>query len=189
MAYRDLLIKEKRAIDYYLRHQGINRESLLNLYEQAAEYSEFLDNNFKPDTADLFEWANSEYPKNPKYPEKLIYKTSAGRMVRSKSEVIIASMLERKEIPFQYECELALGDFIFYPDFKIIHPRTRELFWWEHFGRCDDPKYINKTTHKLNVFLHFGIVPGINLITTYETEAQPLDITIVANLINHYFQT
>ena len=57
-----------------------------------------------------------------------------GLSVESKSESIIASQLERYNIPFRYEALLQLEGQIYYPDFTIL--RIIKLFvgstsaWW-----------------------------------------------------------
>ena len=78
------------------------------------------------------------YEKNPKYPEHLIHKTVSGIYVRSKSESMIALQLYTEKIPFRYECALQLGETTLYPDFTILHPKTGEIFYWEHFGMMDE---------------------------------------------------
>ncbi len=72
-------------------------------------------------------------------------------------------------------------------DFTIRHPKTKDFFYWEHFGMMDSPAYSQNAFNKLQLYNAHGIIPTINLITTYETKDQPLNSQYVQHLIEHYF--
>lgn len=135
----------------------------------------------------LLEWADTSYERNPYYPENLVHKTVAGIMVRSKSEALIVRYLYENHIPFRYECVLHLGEAVYYPDFTIMHPLTGEIFYWEHFGRMDDKDYARKAFDKMENYNSYGIIPSINLITTFEDSKHPLDYKTIQNIIENYF--
>ena len=137
--------------------------------------------------ADLKRWSEESYPSNPYAPEQRRVKTSSGRLVRSKSEGFILTALEQNHIPFRYECELRLDGQPVYPDFIIRHPVTGELYLWEHFGMMDDPKYISDMLRKLGRYIAAGWIPMQNLIITTETSDHPLDVSLVMDLIRHFF--
>ena len=69
-----------------------------------------------------------------------------------------------------------------YPDFTILNPETREEIYWEHFGMLDEPEYANKAILKLNEYELNGIHLGHQLIATFETSSQPLDISLVESI-------
>ena len=142
-----------------------------------------LANNFS-----LERWKNEEFISNQKYPEHLINKTVNGLMVRSKSEAFIATELVAREIVFRYECLLEIEGRPYYPDFTIIHPVTHEVIIWEHLGLMDKDDYIQKASAKLAVYMRNGIVPGINLIITSETDDRPLDFEMVRKMIEAYLE-
>ncbi len=129
----------------------------------------------------------SSYPKNENHIENLIHKTYSGNLVRSKSEALIDMFLYKNRIPFRYECPLKLGDVYVYPDFTIRHPRTGEFFYWEHFGMMDDLNYSKNAYSKLQLYTSHGIIPTIQLITTYETKKHPLDAEMVERIVEQYF--
>ena len=135
----------------------------------------------------LAQWLTKEYAKNPKHPEQLQHKCFSGEYVRSKSEVIIANTLFTHHIPYRYECLLSLGGISFYPDFTILNPSTHEIIYWEHFGMMDIPAYSEKAFNKLKLFSRHEIIPGINLITTYETSQHPIDSDQILQLVSMYF--
>lgn len=180
------IAQEKRAIEYYLSHHKdvpSPAEKLLT----APQYKELLDHCFTPISQELSTWAAASYEQNRKYPEQLIYKTGSGNTVRSKSEAMIDMLLHVNSIPFRYECELQLGETTLYPDFTLRHPLTGNYFYWEHFGMMDNPAYCRNVSSKLQLYFSHGIIPSINLITTYETKDDPLDVEIVDGIIQHYF--
>ena len=181
------LIQEKTAIDFYLRHHKKNPGQAEQLLLKNEEYQRLLAPHFKPLSQSLFEWANAPYEKNQQYPDALIHKCISGNMVRSKSEVLIDTLLYTHKIPFRYECALTLGNDTIYPDFTIRHPHTGNIFYWEHFGLIDQPNYRKKMIYKINLFTAHQIYPSIQLITTYETEEHPLSTQTVEKMIEQYF--
>ena len=99
---------------------------------------------------------------------------------------MIVKMLKQHQIPYRYECQLILDDIELYPDFIIRHPRTGEVFYWEHFGMVDKPEYVKIMISKLQIYIANNIFPGINLITTYETHDHPLTFEMIEMLISYY---
>lgn len=190
--YLTLLLEEKQCekdvIDYYFKHCSRTNGQAENLLIKASEYQKLLSTHFKPISEKLRLWMSSDYNRNLKYPEKLIYETSAGFFVRSKSEVLITMILQSNGIPFRYECELKLGENIVYPDFTICHPITGKIYYWEHFGRMDDEHYCRNACMKIQSYALNGIIPNIQLITTYETKENPLSFYTVEKVVKDYFQ-
>ncbi|MCI5870093.1 MAG: ATPase [Dorea sp.] len=180
-------IHEKKAIDYYLRHHNPEGSLAEKMLLRMPEYTELMSPYFTPLSKELQEWGASPFNANPKYPEQLIFRTTSGRYVRSKSEVIIDMYLSIHQIPFRYESPLCLNNLTLYPDFTIRHPQTGQFYYWEHFGLADDPDYCQNMNSKLNLYTSNGIIPTINLITTSETKEHPLDVNLVNKIIQHYF--
>ena len=178
---------EQCAIDFYLRHHDINASQKEAELLSAPAYNELLSPFFKPLSQELDEWANASYEKLDKHSETLKHKAVSGIYVRSKSEEMIDMVLYKHKIPFRYECALRFGEISLYPDFTIRHPKTGEIYYWEHFGKMDDEKYARKTFYKLQLYNSHGLIPSINLITTYETAENPLDINTVDDIIAKYF--
>ena len=180
------ILREIRSMEYYLRHHESVRSPAEDLLT-APEYQELLASHFTPVSQELFTWMSAPYERNQQFPEQLIHKTSSGIMVRSKSEAIIDMLLHINKIPFRYECKLQLGETILYPDFTLRHPSTGQIFYWEHFGMMDNSSYCRNASAKLQLYFSHGIIPTINLITTYETRDNPLDLEIIEEIIRHHF--
>ena len=183
----DNLSKELRAIKYYLKHSSNNSYNADYKLLFKPGYRNLLLPYFTPKSEVIENWINEPYEQNPNHPEQINIKTTSGRMVRSKSEAFIDMLLYTNKIPFRYECALTLGDTTYYPDYTVMHPKTGEIFYWEHFGMMDDPVYAGKAFSKLHTYSKYGIIQTINLITTCETSDNPLDLDTVQKIIEQYF--
>lgn len=181
------LENELHAIDAYLKKHSTNPSKALQMLTKDSAYYELLIPYFKHESQSMSDWTSAIYQTNPKHPEQLTHKTISGHNVRSKSESIIDMFLFHNRIPFRYECELLLDNITLYPDFTIRHPVTGQTFYWEHFGMMDDPSYCKNVASKLQLYMSNGIIPSIQLITTYETRAHPLSTSTIENIILEYF--
>lgn len=187
IARLDDLMQEKSALDAYLQIRKVDEPKPEANVIPNSEYAQLLSPYFKPTASDMKLWMDEKYERNSNYPEHLIHKASSGIMVRSKSEAMIERFLYTNRIPFRYECALHLESMTYYPDFTILHPETKETFYWEHFGRMDDMSYAEKTFSKLRTYTAYGIIPSIQLITTYETKKHPLSYEDVEKIGTLYF--
>ncbi|MEE3482012.1 MAG: hypothetical protein VZQ80_08495 [Lachnospiraceae bacterium] len=132
-------------------------------------------------------WAKAEYNKNPSHPEHLKFHTKSGLLLRSKSEAMIATMLEKYSIPFRYECQMDTSTGPIYPDFTILSPVTGKQYIWEHFGMVDNPSYAASVGQKLYTYAQLGYIPDENLILTYESHDHPLEPYRIEAVIRQYF--
>ena len=118
------------------------------------------------------------------------YETSRGEKVRSKSEWMIASMLTEAGVPYRYEELIGLHPELgvhLFPDFTVLNKRTRKIYYWEHFGRMDDPEYINGSfMPKIMDYYAFGYLPGEKLLMTFESRDYPFDTNQVKRIIETY---
>ena len=122
-----------------------------------------------------------------------IYRTARGEMVRSKSELLIANELNKRGIPYHYEEAITLAapgakypDSTYHPDFVALNPRTGQKYIWEHFGRMGDPTYATDKVGRIKRYIQNGYIPGINRITTFEAESQPLTTDIINAMIDAF---
>lgn len=146
----------------------------------------------KPLTLDdetyLSEWLQIPYQQKEIKPGQKSFPTSSGLLVRSKSEVIIAEMLEKNGIPFRYEQKLRLSAFNVHPDFVCLNVRSRQEFAWEHLGMLDDSDYSKMAAEKLYYYQKSGYFPGKNLIITTESQEFPLSSESVQEVIEQYLR-
>lgn len=90
------------------------------------------------------------------------------RLFRSKSEMLIAQILESLGLEYKYEPIVEINGLTRYPDFAVYCPETGRYFFIEHLGRMDDPKYRFDNLAKIDLYENNGIRNGVDII--YNTE-------------------
>ena len=187
MYLKDLTM-ELNAINSYLKHHREVTE--VNKYLKARPgIRQLLTSSLISNKTKYSEWANVQYPLNTNHPEHLIYITDAGFYVRSKSEQMIANMLLAEGIPFRYEDPVTLVDgFMIYPDFHIFSLRNYKEYYWEHNGMMLQEDYYSHYINHLCKLRTAGIVPGVNLLQTFEAEGHPLEPGEIRALIQTYLK-
>ena len=133
---------------------------------------------FLSDEEYIKQWYASHTGNANTFPKGNVYETKRGEFVRSKSEKILADMLFDLGIPYIYECELKFDDGTsVYPDFTVLNVRTRTTIRIEHMGKMDDPKYVDKFIYKVHMYESNGYHIGEQLLMTFETASEPLNVT------------
>ena len=133
-------------------------------------------------------WAEASYEKNPYKPDEAIYETKRGDYVRSKSEVIIADIYYELGIPYRYEAAIHLKNGkVKYPDFTALKVSTGKEYYHEHMGLMDDEGYRLINMRKLDEYMKSGINTGDNLILTFESEENPINIPAIRKMIKEIF--
>jgi ATP-dependent DNA helicase RecQ len=95
-----------------------------------------------------------------------IHKTENGIWVRSKSELVIANILYRSKINFEYEEKLFYNKTQWKePDFTIRH--NGQTWYWEHLGLLGDEVYNDDWQQKKQNYKDLGIFDKV--ITTEES--------------------
>ncbi len=117
-----------------------------------------------------------------------IHRTQGGVLVRSKSELVIAEMLESIKIPYQYEEEIHYGGYQFCPDFTVVRPRDGKVIFWEHFGMTYDREYLKKMDLKLDRYRNMEIRPWDNLMISYDKEDGSLDVGLIRALVEGWLK-
>lgn len=111
--------------------------------QELVQYANDWYSNTKQRFTDLFEVPNIieiEYCNQKRYfEEKLIHKTIRGEMVRSKSEVIVANILEKMNIGYAYEEPLDVNGKTYIPDFTLRY--QGKIAYLEHLGMLGIKSY------------------------------------------------
>ncbi|MDX2223871.1 MAG: AAA family ATPase [Rhodospirillaceae bacterium] len=90
----------------------------------------------------------------------LVHRSSKGKLVRSKSEVIVADILERLGISYEYELRFDGADGKFRsPDFTIQDALSGRTVIIEHLGMLDDPEYKQRWEKKKAWYRANGVLP------------------------------
>lgn len=129
-------------------------------------------------------FADSNPYEKPKYAPE--YK---GIRYRSKSELNIAQILAEAGFEFVYEPQLYLGEVKTYPDFVFYVPEAGRCFMWEHFGLWSDSSYRNEAQKKSDLYLSRGLLPGRDVIFTYESDEIPFDVNTARQQVNAVIMT
>lgn len=133
------------------------------------------------------EWKAKPYEKKGFRPGDPEIYTKEGERVRSKSEKILADTFNDYGIIYKYECPLHLnGGIVLYPDFTFLNRSTYEEVYWEHDGRMSDPEYAENAVKKINTYIRNGILPGKQLILTFESTNNVLNDKVVKEMIKEY---
>ena len=152
-------------------------DSMTNAYKLLPE-DFFFDRdavvtNFNLDDADRTrierhrEWGEQRYEQCELYPEYKNKRSSRGELLRSKSELLIVERLYHYEIPKHYDETIIANGETFYPDFTF-QGADGDLFYWEHLGMMNIPKYSSRNIKKLRDYIEAGIIPGNNLILSFD---------------------
>ena len=164
------------------------REKLIILSDlsikELAQYANDWHSDTKQRYTDLFKQPNiievERYNQQRYFEEKLIHKTSRGEMVRSKSEVIVANILDKLGIDYVYEEPLRIQNKIYIPDFTLRY--QGKIAYLEHLGMLGDKVYEKHWKekkmhyHESNISEEQG-----NLIITKDGSDGSLDSTAIEN--------
>ncbi|MBE5828218.1 MAG: hypothetical protein E7305_02015 [Butyrivibrio sp.] len=178
------LEREIKAIDAYL--ELYPKQTADALIREAPGFKTLLESEIIPEF-DCKDWELEEYERSTNHPEQLDCPTLKGPLVRSKSEAAIADELYRRGIPYRYEWVREFGGRILSPDFTIMDPKTLKIYIWEHYGKMDDPDYIEKYLSKMQTYTRNGYIETMNLICTYETLSCPFTSVNAVEVIEKYF--
>lgn len=144
---------------------------------------------WKPEDEYVRQWNSVKYQGKGFFEDTPEFYTMKGERVRSKSELMIADLLNRRGIPYRYEYPVYVnGVGKIYPDFTVLNVRNRTELYWEHLGMMDDASYVEKALQKIAVYEKNEIFQGEKLILTYETRKNPLSQKQVVCLMQHYFE-
>ena len=123
--------------------------------------------------------ADNSYPKPTNYFFNGIY-------YRSAAERDIAVCYTEMGIPFKYEPEVYLKGLVkaVYPDFVTYFEELDNCKFHEHFGMKDYSDYQRITKIKFNNFVNAGLIPGLDIIFTHDTDAITFDPGYLASKLD-----
>lgn len=146
--------REKELTDAQFKEIELESNAKREYKHNLLDYLVYLLNNF--DSSRSLHQEIGRYLGVNKHLLGKIHKTESGIWVRSKSEVIIANILHRSGINFEYEKKL------FYtknkwkePDFTIEY--KGKTWYWEHLGLLGDEQYNKDWAEKKEIYKQLGI--------------------------------
>ena len=135
-------------------------------------------------------WANVPYEPGFFDEHMPLITTERNERVRSKSEKIAADLYLRRQLAYRYEYPLVLRDgdhmVTLRPDFTVVSRQDLCIYYHEHLGSMDDPKYVNSALERLRIYISNGIFPGDRLLLTFETKQRPLNDQQLLPLLHRY---
>jgi ATP-dependent exoDNAse (exonuclease V) alpha subunit len=159
--------------------------------QELVQYSNDWYSDTKQRYTDLFEVPNIieiESSKQKRYfEEKLIHKTVRGEMVRSKSEVIVANILDKMKIEYSYEEPLDVNGKTYIPDFTLRY--QGKTAYLEHLGMLRNKSYKKHWDEKRANYERVGISETLgNLIITEDGLDGSLDATLIESKIQTWIK-
>ena len=188
--YAELFLKkayiELNDIDAFLKKESMGKAE--EVYDEINQLRKpYVSPILMSDDEYLTRWQMESYRINLYKPEDKIYETERHEFVRSKSEMDIANLLNQMGIPYRYEAELILPNgSVRYPDFTLLKIETREIVYYEHFGLLDDSGYRRENLQKIGEYTHYGIIPGKNLIFSFEAQGSPLNLRNIRKMVGEF---
>ncbi|MDD6037043.1 MAG: hypothetical protein PUC30_12815 [Lachnospiraceae bacterium] len=183
----ECLERKIRSIERFLKEYEAN--NVMSVYEQMTEQRKALvEPVVLPDEEYVRVWKNTMRGNANEYQKNVEIYTDTGERVRSKSEKILADRFGHEGIPYIYEPELVFKDGTrVYPDFALLQLRTRRTIYFEHFGMMDSLEYCTKALKKIETYSKNDYWFGENLLYTFETKEEPLNIKNVDRMIHKFF--
>lgn len=140
----------------------------------------FTDLFEKPDYEKVFFGEKSQY-----FGQNRIHTTNRGEMVRSKSEVIVANILDSLDLDYEYEKELPIDGIDYLPDFTINYHGKKAYL--EHLGMLGIDSYRERNKKKLEKYEKNDISEARgNLIITEDGLDGSIDSNRIMNMIKKW---
>lgn len=181
-------IAKRRQEDLELFLHAHPYDEILQCYEQLSPDRKALVHPVEePFHAYAMRWKAVPYQGKSFYSDSTVILTRNGERVRSRIEKMIADELRRYGLTYRYEYPVRLpGVGIVYPDFTILHPKSRNEILWEHFGLMGDRPYAEKALQKLSAYQKSGYFPGDRLIVTFEDGKTRMGTEQIDAVIEHF---
>ncbi len=168
------LLMEKR----WLKSQIHNIEKDIPVLERLMrDYAPLFPN---PMEWELLEEEQNTYKKEER---RHYYK---GVYFRSKSEVLVAMVLDSNGLEYKYEVALHINGRTIYPDFVIRRKRDGKIFIWEHFGLIFSEEYRQKMYRKLEDLHEAGFNIWDNLLMSFDSVEGSIDVDFIERMIKMY---
>ena len=168
------LLMEKR----WLKSQIQNIEKDIPVLEHLLrDYAPLFPN---PMEWELLEEEQNTYKKEER---RHYYK---GVYFRSKSEVLVAMVLDSHGLEYKYEVALHINGRTIYPDFVIRRKRDGKIFIWEHFGLIFSEEYRQKMYRRLEELHEAGFNIWDNLLMSFDSVEGSIDVDFIERMIKLY---
>lgn len=193
LAQKEYYFKVLKYIEQRLKNiEKINKlsdnEDLIDIYNNLSPVRKSLVTPIEPTWEEQVDaWYKKNYEKPDSKYDNLKLATKNGEFVRSKTERFMADFFFDNGIKYKYEKIIYLEGYgPASSDFTFLSPYTKEEIYWEHFGMVDNPEYALNMVKKINAYQINSYVIGKNLIVTFESSKEVLNLNIVKSLVNEH---
>ena len=180
---------QAEAVRRYTNYQKRSFSAVERLLEsESEEYVRLLGKALITSDERIAAWENAPYEKSKAYPDTLKYKTmKTGELVRSKLEAMVAACLTALGLAYRYEQIIHINEWEIAADFTVLDPRTMQEIPLEVFGMMDDPTYRKTYRAKMKTYIDGGYIPGVNMLTFYESTDAPLGQAEILDELHRFF--
>lgn len=196
--YDQKLVKEiEKELEALNRlKKNYNPKEITRIYEEMHTNRQNLVNpNALNDDDFEKNWLSFEYEGLPVNKAQPYFLTRKNERVRSKSQALIADLLNELEIPYRYDFPLLIKNgkgfssgTLVYAQFYCLNLRTRKEYVWENFSDMDNPSEAKKAVERVSLYNSHNYICGDNLITTMETSEQPLSEEQIKNIAQKFLK-
>ena len=165
---RTELLKEIRNLERYLSKQTAR---VLDRYKVRISKC-ILDDEF---------WREVGNDENPR-PKRGSYYHN-GIQMRSRTEVLIAEILDELGLEYKYEPGIRFGEDVFFPDFLVFIPGLKRCLIIEFVGMSDDEGYLYNNVHKVAVYANSGLIMNRDVIGLFGTKESMVSNEYIYNCI------
>ncbi len=145
-----------------------------------------VDARLKIDPDDRFDWGSRPYAENASFSENKRYVSPGGLLCRSKSEAAILGIYDSLGIPYHYDEIVYVSGVRLSPDI-IGCSEDGALIFHEHKGLSSE-EYQNRSEYKERKYREAGIIPGKNLILTYDREDGTVNLALIRDIIKDTYR-
>lgn len=187
--YKKALTYINKKLKYFEYSKKIlDQGDLIDIYNNLSPVRKSLVTPVEPIWEEQVDaWYKKNYEKPDSKYDNLKLATKNGEFVRSKTERFMADFFFDNGIKYKYEKIIYLEGYgPASSDFTFLSPYTKEEIYWEHFGMVDNPEYALNMVKKINAYQMNGYVIGKNLIVTFESSKEVLNLNIVKSLVNEH---
>lgn len=184
----DLLQESKKVLEKY-ESAGLIDPFEATLEQMSSGKRKLVKPHHLSDDSYIMNWRGQEYEGLPFKEDSPEYYTRCGLRVRSKSEVLIADILDEMSVPFLYEKPLRFLKKTVHPDFTLLNIRERKEVYWEHFGMMDDREYREDAFLKMREYEANGFYQYDSVIWTFESGKNPLNTKWIRNMIKALYRS
>ena len=182
-------VSKENAAKYtdMFRKRDAIRENIKGLERETAALGKQVRRNYSRGELDYYrnkvyrEWERRNMIKALEEVGEFSCQALDGTLVRSKNECIMANVLYKLGIEYEYEKVLLLktenGERRFRPDFTV-KLNGRELYI-ELFGQMEDENYCIDTMNKIEIYERNGIMKGKNFLGFYCNDSRKINSMII----------